>query len=65
MVLTVRSVYLFLITDLIAPERLVKVMTLVACLVHIYSQLSLNGHLNKTDTSVKQTLRVGPCLSFI
>ena len=36
MVLTVRSVYLFSITDLIAPERLVKVMTLVACLVYIY-----------------------------
>ena len=27
-----------------------------------YSQLSLNGHLYKTDTSVKRTPRVGPCL---
>ena len=30
-----------------------------------YSRLSLNGHLYKTDTSVKQTLRVGPCLSLL
>ena len=30
-----------------------------------YSRLSLNGHLSKTDTSVKQTLRVGPCLSLL
>ena len=30
-----------------------------------YSQLSLNGHLYKTDTSVKRTLRVGPCLSLL
>ena len=29
-----------------------------------YSRLSLNGHLYKADTSVKQTLRVGPCLSL-
>ena len=27
-----------------------------------YSRLSLNGHLYKTDTSVKGTPRVGPCL---
>ena len=28
--------------------------------------LSLNGHLYKTDTSVKQSLiRVGPCLSLL
>ena len=33
-----------------APERL----------VWCYSQLSLNGHLFKTDTSVKRTPRVGP-----
>ena len=26
-----------------------------------YSRLSLNGHLYKTDTSVKRTPRVGPC----
>ena len=26
-----------------------------------YSRLSLEGHLYKTDTSVKQTPRVGPC----
>ena len=30
-----------------------------------YSQLSLNGHLYKTDTSLKQTPTVGPCLSFL
>ena len=30
-----------------------------------YSGLSLNGHLYKTDTSVKRTLRVGPCLSLL
>ena len=31
---------------------------------NIYSLLSLNGHLYKTNTSVKQTLRVGPSLSL-
>ena len=30
-----------------------------------YSQLSLNGHLDKMDTSVKWTLRVSPCLSLL
>ena len=30
-----------------------------------YSQLSLNGHLYKTDTSVKRTPRVSPCFSLI
>ena len=30
-----------------------------------YSLLSLNGHLYKTDTLVKRTLRVGPCLSLL
>ena len=30
-----------------------------------YSRLSLNGRLSKTGTSVKQTLRVGPCLSLL
>ena len=30
-----------------------------------YSRLSLNRHLYKTDTSVKQTLRVGPYLSLL
>ena len=30
-----------------------------------YSRLSLNGHLYKTDTSVKWTPRVGPCLSLL
>ena len=29
---------------------------------YMYSRLSLNGHLYKTDTSVKQTPRVGLCL---
>ena len=29
-----------------------------------YSRLSLNGHLYKTDTSLKRTPRVGPCLSL-
>ena len=31
----------------------------------VYSLLSFNGHLYKTDTSVKRTLRVGPCLSLL
>ena len=31
----------------------------------VYSRLSLIGHLYKMDTSVKRTLRVGPCLSFL
>ena len=31
----------------------------------VYSRLSLNGHLYKTDTSVKRTPRVGPCLSLL
>ena len=30
-----------------------------------YSRLSLNGHLYKTDTSLKRTPRVGPCLSLL
>ena len=30
-----------------------------------YNRLSLNGHLYKTDTSVKRTLRVGRCLSLL
>ena len=30
-----------------------------------YSWLSLNEHLYKTDTSVKQTHTVGPCLSLL
>ena len=30
-----------------------------------YSRLSLNGHLYKTNTSVKRTPRVGPCLSLL
>ena len=38
-----------------APERI----------VWCYSQLSLNGHLYKTDTSVKRTPRVGPCFSLL
>ena len=29
-----------------------------------YSRLSPKGHLYKTDTSVKRTLKVGPCLCF-
>ena len=32
---------------------------------YYYSRLSLNGHLYKMDTSVKRTLRVGPCLSLL
>ena len=31
----------------------------------VYSRLSLNGHPYKTDTSVKRTPRVGPCLSLL
>ena len=30
-----------------------------------YSRLSLNGHLCKTDTSLKRTPTVGPCLSLL
>ena len=30
-----------------------------------YSRLSLNGHLYKTDTSLKRTPKVGPCLSLL
>ena len=30
-----------------------------------YSRLSLNGHLYKTDTSIKRTPRVGPCRSLL
>ena len=30
----------------------------------MYSRPSLNRHLYKTDTSLKRTPRVGPCLSF-
>ena len=33
--------------------------------VMIYSRLSLNVHLYKMDTSVKQTPRVGLCLSLL
>ena len=29
-----------------------------------YSQLSINGHLYKTDTSVRRALGVGPCAPF-
>ena len=29
---------------------------------YMYSRLSLNGHLYKTNTSVKRTPRAGPCL---
>ena len=29
-----------------------------------YGRLSLNGHLYKTDTSVKRTPGVGPCFSL-
>ena len=29
------------------------------------SQFSLNGHLYKTDTLLKWTARVGPCLSLV
>ena len=31
----------------------------------LYSQLPLNRHLYKTDTSQKRTPRVGPCLSLL
>ena len=34
-------------------------------LLIIYSRLSLNGHLYKTDTSVKRTPRVRPYLSLV
>ena len=35
------------------------------CCDWLYSQLSLNGHLYKTDTSLKRTPWVGPCLSLL
>ena len=39
---------------------------IVTALVYLeYSWLSLNGHLYKMDTSVKRTLRIGPCLSLL
>ena len=31
----------------------------------MYSQLSLNGHLYKTETSVKRIPRVGACFSLL
>ena len=31
----------------------------------IYGQLSLNGNLYKTDTSLKRTPRVDPCLALL
>ena len=34
-------------------------------IVYTYSRLSLNGHLYKMETSVKRTLRVGPCFSLL
>ena len=34
-------------------------------LVGVYSRLSLNGHLYKTDTSLKRTPRGGVCLSLL
>ena len=34
-------------------------------LYRVYSLLSLNGHLCKTDIPVKRTLRVGPYLSLV
>ena len=36
-----------------------------AFLVHLYSRLSLNRHLFKTDTLLKWKSRVGPCLSLL
>ena len=30
----------------------------------LYSGLSLNGHLDRTNTSIKRTPRVDPCLSL-
>ena len=44
------------------PECQALKMTLFA---PCYSRLSLNRHLYKTDTSVKQTPSVGPFLSFL
>ena len=35
------------------------------CVFSAYSRLSLNGHLYKTDTQVKGTSRVSPCLSLL
>ena len=35
------------------------------CHSSTYSRLSPNRHLYKTSTSVKRTLRVGPCLSLL
>ena len=35
------------------------------CHSSTYSRLSLNRHLYKMVTSVKRTLRVGPCLSLL
>ena len=38
---------------------------LCKCDYQNYSRLSLNGHLYKTDTSLKRTPGVGPCLSLL
>ena len=43
-----------------------QIHIIVTALVYLeYSRLSLNRHLYKMDTSVKRTLRVGPCLSLL
>ena len=43
-----------------------QIHIIVTALVYLeYSRLSLNRHLYKMDTSVKWTLRVGPCLSLL
>ena len=39
--------------------------TLVVFMQYSYSRLSLNGHLYKTDTSLKRTPRVGPYLALL
>ena len=44
---------------------LLTIINTVGCPNYQYSRLSLNGHLYKTDTSVKWTLRVGPCISLL
>ena len=65
-----RTLYSLYSCDILV-ENIFKVIcgdNVLVCLVYslvlVYSRLSLNGHLYKTDTSVKRTLRVGPCQSF-
>ena len=58
--------------ELVDTRKYSKTISLIASVKLHYSRLSLNsfnsslnGHLYKTDTSVKRTFRVGHCLSLL